>query len=187
MKETGVDYPEIDITRIWMQVLKTDNEDKIKAFAVEFELIVNPVYPMPHLKELLKLCKDSEVLMGIVSNAQFFTPLMFEWFLDSTTEDLGFHSQLTLYSFQLGYAKPSKFIFDEASQRLAQLNHSTGSMLYVGNDMLNDIYPAHKCGFKTALFAGDKRSLRLRKEDSRCRNVSPDLVITDLLQLTDYL
>jgi putative hydrolase of the HAD superfamily len=53
--------------------------------------------------------------------------------------------------------------------------------------MLNDIYPARKAGFTTALFAGDKRSLRLRQDDPRCANISADLVITDLYQLLDHL
>ena len=37
--------------------------------------------------------------------------------------------------------------------------------------------------FKTALFAGDLRSLRLRTENPRCRGLKPDLVVTDLRQL----
>jgi len=37
------------------------------------------------------------------------------------------------------------------------------------------------------LFAGDARSLRLRRDDSRCRRLKPNLVITDLLQLLDHL
>jgi putative hydrolase of the HAD superfamily len=49
--------------------------------------------------------------------------------------------------------------------------------------MLNDMLPAYAEGFQTALFAGDKRSLRLREDDPRCKNLSPDLVITDLRQL----
>ena len=49
--------------------------------------------------------------------------------------------------------------------------------------MLNDIFPAQKVGFKTALFAGDQRSLRLRADDPRCRELTPDLVVTDLGQL----
>jgi putative hydrolase of the HAD superfamily len=37
---------------------------------------------------------------------------------------------------------------------------------------------------KTALFAGDERSLKWRRDDKRCKNLSPDLVITELQQLT---
>jgi len=46
--------------------------------------------------------------------------------------------------------------------------------------MLNDIQPSGELGFRTALFAGDERSLRLREGDRRVENVSPDLIITDL-------
>jgi putative hydrolase of the HAD superfamily len=53
--------------------------------------------------------------------------------------------------------------------------------------MLNDIYPAQQLGFKTALFAGDTRSLRLRTDDSRCSNLSTDLVLTDLEQLIGHI
>ncbi|MDZ7774545.1 MAG: HAD hydrolase-like protein [Bacteroidales bacterium] len=52
--------------------------------------------------------------------------------------------------------------------------------LFIGNDMLNDVYAANKAGFKTALFAGDKRSLRWRKD--RIGSLKPDYV-TELQQL----
>jgi len=48
--------------------LQYNNLDRIREFAVEFELVVNPVYPMPHMKEMLSRCKDLNVLMGIGRN-----------------------------------------------------------------------------------------------------------------------
>ena len=63
------------------------------------------------------------------------------------------------------------------------MNIPKDSVLYVGNDMLNDIFPAQKEGFKTGLFAGDVRSLRLRSDEPVCENLSADIVITDLVQL----
>ena len=60
---------------------------------------------------------------------------------------------------------------------------SAAEALYVGNDMLNDITPAHALGFRTALFAGDARSLRLRENDERVAGIEPDLVLTDLAQI----
>jgi putative hydrolase of the HAD superfamily len=56
--------------------------------------------------------------------------------------------------------------------------------IYVGNDMLNDIYCAKSAGCKTVLFAGDRRSLRLRENDERCLAIRPDAVITSLIQLS---
>jgi putative hydrolase of the HAD superfamily len=187
LRNEGVDFPEIEIDRIWMDILNIKNPETIKNFAVEFEWIRNPVYPMPHLNELLAAIKMSAVLMGIISNAQFFTPYLFPWTLDSLPEELGFHPNLILFSYRYGHAKPSRFLFDRAAQELDKLNIPTNEALYVGNDMLNDICPAKMCGFKTVLFAGDRRSLRLRKDDSRCENISADIVITDLIQLLDHI
>jgi len=187
LKEQGVDFPEVEIDQIWMEVLENDNLETVREFAVTYELIANPVYPMPNLKTLLSVCRDSNVVMGIISNAQFFTPYLFNWFLGSPPEDLGFHPDLILYSYKFGYAKPSTFMFQVAADRLNHMDISVGSALYMGNDMLNDMYPAKQAGFKTGLFAGDARSLRLRENDPKCKDLSVDLVVTDLIQLLDYI
>lgn len=186
MRKKGIDVPEIVIEKIWQAVLGLDFRT-VRMFAVEFELIQNPVYPMPQLKPMLQKCRRLNLLMGIISNAQFFTPYLFDWFLESKLEDLGFNPDLTLFSYQFGYAKPSSYLFQLAGARLKQQGIPTKAVVYIGNDMLNDIYPAQKAGFKTALFAGDARSLRLRKDHPRCKNLSPDLVITHLNQLPDLL
>ena len=187
LREKGVDFPEVEIDRIWMNVLKNNNMDTVREFALLFELIVNPVYPMPHLKELLSACKKRKIPTGIISNAQFYTPYLFNWFLDSDMEGLGFYSDLIIFSYRFGYAKPSIFLFQVAAEKLKNMDITANSALYIGNDMLKDIYPAKKAGFKTALFAGDARSLRLRQDNQECKNLSPDLVITDLIQLLDYI
>jgi len=187
LKDSGIDYPEIQIDRIWQQVLGIEDIEQVRKFAIEYELIVNPVYPMPDLERLLASCRQQKLAMGIISNAQFFTPLLFEWFLGAGMEKLGFDSRLIFMSYQLGVAKPSIKIFEMAAAAIGAMRLDTAATLFVGNDMLNDIYPARSLGFKTALFAGDRRSLRLRADDPRCRDLSADLVLTDLAQLTDHL
>ena len=187
LRKQGIDFPEVEIDRIWMDILKSNDLVTVREFAVRFEMVVNPVYPMPNLKEMLSACKKSKVLLGIISNAQFYTPYLFEWLLDSNLEKLGFHPDLILFSYKSGHAKPSPFMFQSAVERLKGLNVPADSALYIGNDMLNDIYPAKNAGFNTALFAGDARSLRLRKDIPECKTLSADLVITDLIQLLDYI
>jgi putative hydrolase of the HAD superfamily len=187
LRKKGVDFPEVEIDRIWTRVLEIDDHDAVRAFAVEFELIINPVYSMPNLEKMLSGCKKSKVLLGIISNAQFFTPYLFNWFLDSSPEDLGFQSDLIFYSYKSGHAKPSPFMFEAAAKNLRNMGIFSNSVLYVGNDMLNDIYPAKRVGFKTGLFAGDARSLRLRENHPKCQNLSADLVITDLIQILDLI
>ena len=187
LKANGIDFPEVEIDKIWAHVLNNNNLDLIRAFAVEFELIVNPVYPMPNLEMMLAGCKESNLCMGIVSNAQFYTPSLFQWYLGSDPEELGFHPDLMLFSYKFGYAKPSTYLFQLAAELLQNMGIPVNAALYLGNDMLNDIYPAQKVGFKTALFAGDARSLRLREDDPRCKSLSPDIIITDLIQLLDHI
>jgi len=183
LRHTGIDFPEVKIDRIWQQVLQAGDKDSIRQFAVEFELISNPVSPMPNLSDLLSACRRQGLWMGIISNAQFYTPWLFHWFLDSDPADLGFSPDLIFYSYLHAMAKPSPALFKMAAEKLKEKGIQPAAVLYIGNDMLNDIYPARNTGFKTALFAGDKRSLRLRTADPRCQNLTPDLVVTDLGQL----
>jgi putative hydrolase of the HAD superfamily len=70
---------------------------------------------------------------------------------------------------------------------LEEMRIAPAKVVYVGNDMLNDIMPAKHAGFQTALFAGDKRSLRLRQDDSRCNGIIPDLVFTHLMELAELI
>jgi putative hydrolase of the HAD superfamily len=187
LRNRGVDFPEVNIDRIWMKVLQKDDTDIVRQFAVEFELIVNSVYPMPNLEKMLSACRHRNILMGVISNAQFYTPYLFKWFLNSDLNDLGFDPDLIFYSYRFEVAKPSPVLFRLAAEKLEAKGIPPSCVLYLGNDMLNDIYPAKGIGFQTALFAGDKRSLRLRSDDPRCKNLSADLVITDLSQLIRWV
>lgn len=191
MHQAGVDHPEVRMDRIWQQVLdapetgsdtKTDI-DTARRFAIEFEMIVNPCYLMPHLVEVFSAFREKGIQMGIISNAQFFTPLLFQVLLGAQPEDLGFAGNLIFYSYRHGVAKPSRRLYQLAARELERMGLDTGAAVYVGNDMVNDILPAAAEGFQTALFAGDRRSLRLRSEDARCAGVHPDLVITGWRQM----
>lgn len=181
-KAEGVAYPEVDILDIWSSILGA--EQGLERLAVEYECRVNPVWPMPGLAEVLAELKGRGLILGIVSNAQFYTPLMLEAFLGRPLLELGFDPDCCAFSYRLREAKPSTRIYREA---LAGLEKKHGieahEVLYVGNDMRNDIWPASLLGCRTALFAGDARSLRLRKDDPQCAGVQADRVVTDLRQI----
>ena len=183
----GVEYPEVDMLGIWREVLGKRVPDDLAGFALAFELIVNPVYPMPHLGRLLSACRSRGLKMGIVSNAQFYTPILFEFFMNAGMTALGFDPELVVFSYRYGRAKPSPVLFEAVGEALIKKGGQRAATLYVGNDMLNDIKPAHEAGFQTALFAGDARSLRLRKDDPRCDGVSADIIVTELMQLLDFI
>ena len=184
-KAAGVDHPEIEIDRIWQGILGWQDMGRVRQMAAAYEWIVNPTYPMPGLDQVLRTLRGRGILMGIISNAQFFTPLLFEIFLGAKAEKLGFARDLSFYSFEYGYAKPSVTLFERALGRLDRRGISPDTVLYLGNDMRNDIHPAGQAGFRTALFAGDRRSLRLRRDDPAIQRTAPDLTVTDLRQLLD--
>jgi putative hydrolase of the HAD superfamily len=180
--ENGEYYPEIDVREIWAGILHS-TEEEAADFALRFELALNPVYPMPGLARTLYKLRAGGFPLGLVSNAQFFTPLLFPAFLGESLPALGFSPELCVYSFREGEAKPSPRLFRQAAAALAARGIQPEETLYAGNDMLNDIWAAKEAGFRTALFAGDGRSLRLRGEDPRCAGLKPDFVLTSLESL----
>jgi putative hydrolase of the HAD superfamily len=198
LRKNGTDFPEVDIRDIWNRVVQGLYQEGLIAtppdrvpteeLAVVYETLVNPVWPMPGVEETILRCAEETEVLGIVSNAQFFTPLLFPAFFHKAYSELGFDDSLTLFSYTLKQAKPSMHLFEKAARELADTyNISPSHVLYVGNDMLNDIYPAACAGFSTALFAGDKRSLRLRENDDRCRDMKPDATITTLAQIIQLI
>lgn len=198
LSANGIDYPDIDIRNIWLEIWEQLYRDDvlpsdpqivdIPILSNEYECRVNPTWPMPGAMDVLDMLREKGIVMGIVSNAQFFTPLLFNAHLHRSLNDLGFDQRLGFFSYEQKVAKPSPVFFERCMHALYE-HHSIrpDETLYVGNDMLNDIWPSRKLGFKTALFAGDKRSLRWREENPYMKDVEPDIIITDLTRLKDIL
>ncbi len=194
--QAGVDHPEVDILEIWQSIwqrLDETRESELNGYtlvklALEYELTANPTWLMPNVHRSLEHLSRSGYRLGIVSNAQFYTPLILETLLGSSLAEAGFSSDLLVWSYLLGRAKPSPRMFAPLVETLKSTYRIDPSeVLYVGNDMLNDIYTASASGCKTALFAGDRRSLRLRRENSLVQSLHSDAIITDISQLQQLL
>ncbi|HKJ31889.1 MAG TPA: HAD hydrolase-like protein, partial [Balneolales bacterium] len=194
----GVQHPEVDIRDIWKLVfeslLKSSlidekvTDQQLLETAIEYECRINPTWPMPDLGYMLNELTERNIKLGIVSNAQFYSPLLFEAYLEKDLLELGFPQDLLFWSYQQQIAKPSVDLYERIHNQLnEQYDIKPDEVLYIGNDMLNDMMPASRLGFKTALFAGDKRSLRLREDNEMCRDVKPDLVVDQLMQLVECL
>ena len=194
LRRAGIDYPEVDLIEVWREVLgelsyrgvvemEVRQNVDLARMAVEYEARANPCWPMPGLTDCLSALRQKQIVLGIISNAQFFTPELFPALLGQEAEALGFEPDLQLYSYRYWRAKPGLDLFEKAAEVLSRRRIEPHRVLYVGNDMLNDVLPAGKVGFRTALFAGDARSLRLRDDDPRLEKLSPQLVLTGLKQL----
>ncbi len=179
-QEHGLDHPEVEIREIWGELASFGAD--LEALAIEYECRVNPVWPMPNLASTIALLRERGLRLGIISNAQFYTPHLFEAFCDASLNDLGFDPKIQVFSYKLREGKPSTRLYELVAEEV-----DPAATLYVGNDMLKDVWPAQQVGFKTALFAGDQRSLRKREDDPRVTEIRPDVVITDLNQLPGIL
>lgn len=187
-----VDHPEVEIRAVWGAVLDelglSHDAERRERVAVEYECRVNPVWPMPGAADTLRILRERGTPTGIVSNSQFYTPLLFSALLGAGPEELGLEEAISCWSYRLRAGKPSTALYQQAADGLRS-GHGIAprECLYVGNDMLNDVWAASRVGFRTALFAGDRRSLRWRSEDPRCANLAPDAVVVELQQVLELL
>ena len=197
----GHPFPDVDIFKVWEHMFKAAEEKGLLKLTgneswpdsiIVFELLSNRVYPMPGMKEILQWIKAKGIPMGIVSNAQFYTPVIMNYFLTgefSAHQEIDlFEQDLSVFSYKELRAKPDTALFEKFIPVLkSKYNIQPQETIFVGNDILKDVYTASKAGLRTVLFAGDERSLRLREDDSRVRGLFPDFIINDLAQLKDIL
>ncbi len=196
-KSEDVPFPEMNIVKIWEQTLiharekgwiKYPDDVDFHNLTLTFELLNNRAWPMPDMMEVIHQLSDKKFPLGIISNAQFYTPRVMNYFLsgsykESETVDC-FDPDLTVFSYKLLRGKPDVALFEKLIPVLkTKYNLKPEQVAYVGNDMKKDVYTARQAGFKTILFAGDKNSVRWRKDDPGIDGVKPDFIITELKQL----
>lgn len=173
-------FPEINIVEIVASILPGADTARWRRLALLHEAWRNPCAPMPGALELLSGLAARGVRLGIVSNAQFYTRILFEAILGGEPERLGFEDGLSIYSYQLGIAKPSPEPFALAAGPLRDSGMDYSEILVVGNSASNDIAPAAALGMMTALFAGDARSFRPGPG-----TILPSTAVEGLAQLPD--
>ncbi|MGQ8338545.1 HAD family hydrolase [Sunxiuqinia sp. A32] len=199
-KENGTPFPELNIVEIWQKTLNRCEEKKliestaqadIKLFTFIFELKSNQVWPMPDLNKTLEGIKDAGYPMGIVSNAQFYTPVIMNYFLYNKIKPDefidGFENDISVFSYKMLKGKPDPIVYKVLTDPLKKRGLKPDDVLYVGNDMIKDIWAAKQVGFKTCFYAGDMRAYRLRKDHPEASKIKPDHTITSLKQLWEIL
>ena len=195
-RSAGEAYPEVDVRELWREWARAAGvfdflegmEGGFDQFALAYECAVNPVWPYGDAAPTLATLQSAGYPLGIVSNAQFYTPMILETLMGSSLDTLGFLPEGRIWSYQWGCGKPATQLFELCRDRFWEREGiAPESILYVGNDALKDVWTASQVGFRTALFAGDRRSLRRRPDDARVQTAPPDRVITQLMQLPRML
>jgi putative hydrolase of the HAD superfamily len=192
-RSEGITYPEINISDVWQDflnelfadgVIDGDLTDRsIRRVIVRHECKVNPVWPAVGSLEFIRSLQDMNLYSGTISTAQFYTPITMEALYQNSLETLGFKKPICVWSYEHRHRKPSAVLFKLCEEGLKVLGVKPSETLYVGNDMLNDIVPAGKIGFKTALFTGDIRSTRLHEDVKECVEKKPTIIFNKFDQL----
>ncbi len=199
-RRNGKPFPEVDVIDVWRDTLiAAEKKGKIiigpdadvTLFTFIFELQTNKIWPMPDMKDVIETLYKSGITLGIVSNAQFYTPVIMNYLLHGDCREDAFiqpfKKELSVFSYKELRGKPDTYLFEKLVPELKNEGLKPEEVLYVGNDLLKDVYTSSQVGFKTVLYAGDKRSYRLHKNDKRVVGVKPDYVITELKQLLTIL
>lgn len=188
---SGVQFPEVDIRTIWKDILDrvapAHGDGIVDAAALRYECAMNPVWEMSGSVELIRSLAQKGIKLGIISNAQDYTHSVFAGVMGGSFEALGFDPSLGAFSYLQGEGKPSLVLYQEMKERLFDSGVTPDSVLYVGNDMTKDVIPAAEMGFRTCLFAGDDRSLRLGDlSEHEARSIA-DAVVTNMSQIYDLI
>ena len=179
IQERGIQFPGVKIEEVWeaiilmlkrrgyrsnsaIQIEETDLP-RCMAYYYNFHALNRGLYP--GVANALQALKKEGMLLGIVSNAQFYT------FIDLTLnlreqsgnaiDDAGelFDRDLMYFSFEYATAKPGQILLRRLFDALYEYHVLPSQVVFVGNDLADDIKPAQEAGMKTALFTGDSASV----------------------------
>jgi putative hydrolase of the HAD superfamily len=199
-----VEFPEVKIEDVWgliLLMLKRRGYDpkeflpespsdlaRYCAFCYNFYSLGRGLYP--NAVETLSALKKSNIALGILSNAQFYTPMDLTLFVREQSRGVYddynelFNPDLTFYSYEYGVAKPNVLLFRKLYEALYEYHILPEQTVFAGNDLVLDIEPAAKAGMRTALFIGDKSSAYFHDKYGK---IIPDIVFSSWEELPHKL
>lgn len=199
------DLTEVDAGKLWRRVLSKmelekytydeslygDLDQLCEKIAYFFHASLQGVEATSGTVESLKLLQDNGIRQGLLADGQCFTLSQLQRCLEAegATEPIGQLldlSSVTL-SYQAGVRKPSRSLYRVAVERLQSKGIEPGEVLFISSRLREDLAVAKQMGFRTALFAGDKLSLKASIADLKDPTVKPDRLLTELPQVRDIL
>jgi FMN phosphatase YigB (HAD superfamily) len=147
----GVQWPEIYWPGVACEVLP--ELDKLRGsdvgeFLYRQAQIWRTVRLLPGAEEALRKISGAGLLLGIASNAQPHAQRELHRELSAVELDTGlFNRSLCFWSFEHGFTKPDPHVFRLLTMRLAAHGVGPSQTLMVGDDVENDVGPAHAHGW----------------------------------------
>jgi FMN phosphatase YigB (HAD superfamily) len=201
----GEKYPELQSDLLWeafiKRLLQNDytfnagffgalNEFSRKV-AYFFHASIQGTAAYPGAVLALRQVKSLGLVQGIIANTQCFTLVQLERALlkqdaGARLDDL-IDPGIRACSHELRARQPSEKLFRSGLQALAKGGISPHEVLHIGSHVSLDVIPARRIGMRTALFARDKSSEESANEEPKGMTGRPDVVMTDLLQLSEVI
>ncbi|HMP58220.1 MAG TPA: HAD hydrolase-like protein [Gemmatales bacterium] len=201
----GEKHPELGSHLIWAGIVKKlmtneyiysesqlgDLEEYGAKIAYFYHAMLQGVGPMPEAIRTILALNDLGKKQAIAADGQQFSweQLHFHFRSEAPGQDFSavLPQRLQSWSIGVGARKPSERLFRAMLATLRAEAIDPSEVLHVGTHLYHDVAPARKLGMRTALFAGDKTSLRATKEDMREPHLRPDVLLTRLSQIVDIL
>ena len=199
------DVPEVNLAEIWRKLVAQleqkeyeydrgfyGDEDELSIrIAYFFHASLQGVEAAPNALDALTSVSDAGLTQALLADAQPFTLVQTLRALrtQGTPEMPGglFAADCSVLSCHEGIRKPSGSLYQTCPERLAEHGIEPGEVLHVSNRLRDDLAPAKQAGMRTALYAGDKLSLKATKADVLDPALKPDRLLTDLGQIRDIL
>lgn len=199
------DVREVDVRSLWRMIVGRlqqkeyqydvsqygDEDDLSEKIAYFFHASLQGTEAAPHALQALTAVSEAGLTQTLLGNAQCFTMVQLLRALRDQGPvpppgDLFAFDCLTL-SFQEQVRTPSNSLFMAGLKRLWWAGIEPSQTLHVGCRLADDLAVARSLGMRTALYAGDKTSLRATKREIQDPNLRPDRLLTDLAQIRDVL
>lgn len=201
----GEKYPEVRSELVWEDIVKKlfqkeyefdtalygSLNEYAKKIAYFYHASIQGTGPYPGGAETIGQLRELGITQGLLTDGQSFTPGQLQRCLKKEVPDFNLDecmpANLRIISSDKKARKPSETLFKSAVAALGEKGIRPGETLHVGSSLTRDIAPAKKHGFRTALFAGDKKSLEAAPEQLKDPTFRPDVMLTELPQLLDVI
>lgn len=199
------DVPEVNLAEVWSKLLEQleqkdyqydhafygDLEALSEKVAYFFHSSLQGVEAAANALAALSQVASADIQQALLADAQPFTiPQTLRALRKQGSLPAGgslFAADCSALSYQEGVRKPSTSLFAACLKRFAQHGIEPEQVLHVSNRLPDDLAVAKRAGMCTALYAGDKLSLKATKEEVLDPECKPDRLLTDLGQIRDIL
>lgn len=202
----GEKHPEMAAEKVWEAIIKklfakdyqfdagfygSLNEFSRK-IAYFFHTSLQGTACYPGAAEALRaVAARKKLSQGLLADGQCFTLVQLQRGLAAQDENARLDDLIAAdkrwLSCELHAKKPSPTVFRAALDALLQQGIEAPEILHVSSRLMEDLVPAKRLGMRTALFAGDKASLRASKKQIKDQANRPDVMLTELAQIAEIV